>query len=262
MDKGKSKAFEEQDSDFLKLNLNLFSSSPSSSSSSNPDFQYSHPMQNLASPDTIFSPSSSSTPALSPITQPLLNQNPSQRAVLSPQPPIIPQNPNHVPLPAQRSETIPVPFPWATDRRAKLKSLRWLGDNQILTITGTVQCRTCDMSYEIGFNLVSKFVEVFNYIARNDDNLYDRAPVVWMTPRLPICKNCGISVRPVISEHKRSINWLFLFLGQMLGCCTLEQLKYYCKHTGRFRTGAKDRILYNTYLGICKRLLELDDLDN
>ncbi|KAL1809528.1 hypothetical protein ACET3Z_026518 [Daucus carota] len=29
---------------------------------------------------------------------------------------------------------------------------------------------------------------------------------------------------------------------QMLGCCTVEQLKYFCKHTKNHRTGAKDRV--------------------
>ncbi|WOH09609.1 hypothetical protein DCAR_0729067 [Daucus carota subsp. sativus] len=41
---------------------------------------------------------------------------------------------------------------------------------------------------------------------------------------------------------------------QMLGCCTVEQLKYFCKHTKNHRTGAKDRVLYLTYLAICKQL--------
>ncbi|KAH7510958.1 hypothetical protein FEM48_ZijujUnG0061700 [Ziziphus jujuba var. spinosa] len=41
---------------------------------------------------------------------------------------------------------------------------------------------------------------------------------------------------------------------EMLGCCTLEQLKYFCKHTKNHRTGAKDRVLYLTYLGLCKQL--------
>ncbi|KAI9127701.1 hypothetical protein K1719_000694 [Acacia pycnantha] len=232
MDKGKSKAPEEEEKDSDSLKLHLFlSPSPSS-------FQYSDPMQNLSSPDdTVFYPSSSS-----PTTQSL-------------QPPIIPQNPNDG---DPTNEIIPVPFPWATDRKAMLKSLSWLKNNQILTITGMVQCKTCDMSYEIGFDLLSKFDEIFTYI--NMHNMYDRAPKVWMTPRLPLCKNCGNSVRPFVSEDMRSINWLFLFLGQMLGCCTLEQLKYYCKHTGSFRTGAKDRILYGTYLGICEQLLVASDI--
>ncbi|THG02676.1 hypothetical protein TEA_012074 [Camellia sinensis var. sinensis] len=70
------------------------------------------------------------------------------------------------------------------------------------------------------------------------------------------CKFCEQenNAKPVISEKKKSINWLFLLLGQMIGCCTLEQLKYFCKHTKNHRTGAKDRVLYLTYLGLCKQL--------
>lgn len=106
----------------------------------------------------------------------------------------------------------------------------------------------------MGFNLETKFAEVSNFIAKNRGEMHDRAPHEWMYPILPVCENCGNSVRPVVSEKKRSINWLFLLLGQMLGCCTLEQLKYFCKHTKIFRTGAKDRILYLAYLGLCKQL--------
>jgi hypothetical protein len=40
----------------------------------------------------------------------------------------------------------------------------------------------------------------------------------------------------------------------MLGCCTLDQLKYFCKHTKNHRTGAKDRVLFLAYLGLCKQL--------
>lgn len=39
----------------------------------------------------------------------------------------------------------------------------------------------------------------------------------------------GNSVKP--SHRKKFINWLFLLLGQMLGYCTLQQLKYLFKHT-------------------------------
>ncbi|KAI3463946.1 hypothetical protein Pfo_020609 [Paulownia fortunei] len=86
--------------------------------------------------------------------------------------------------------------------------------------------------------------------------MHHRAPKIWLNPTLLGCRfrEQENSIKPVISQKKRSINWLFLLLGQMLDCCTLDQLKYFCKHTMNHRTGAKDRVLCLTYLGLCKQL--------
>ncbi|KAI4295545.1 hypothetical protein L6164_035583 [Bauhinia variegata] len=155
-----------------------------------------------------------------------------------------------------KGETVPISFPWATDRRAMVRDLKYLLQRQIFTITGNVQCKKCEREYEMGLDLQSKFAEIENFIAENKSSMHDRAPSVWMYPVLPNCRYCHEenSVKPVLAEKKRSINWLFLLLGQMLGCCTLEHLKYFCKHTDNHRTGAKDRVLYLTYLGLCKQL--------
>ncbi|XVE93560.1 hypothetical protein REPUB_Repub01dG0205400 [Reevesia pubescens] len=155
-----------------------------------------------------------------------------------------------------KSETVPPPFPWATAHKATVHSVNYLLSKQIFTITGEVQCKRCERQYDIAYDLKDKFAEIGSFIAENKSAMHDRAPNVWMTPVLPKCKFCDQEncVKPVISEKKKSINWLFLLLGQMLGCCTLEQLKYFCKHTKNHRTGAKDRVLYLTYLGLCKQL--------
>ncbi|OQU87368.1 hypothetical protein SORBI_3003G263701 [Sorghum bicolor] len=73
------------------------------------------------------------------------------------------------------------------------------------------------------------------------------APKAWEFPALPDCDACGHrgAMWPEIAADKQEINWLFLFLGQMLGCCTLEQLMYFCMNKGRYRTGAKSRVLYS-----------------
>lgn len=135
-------------------------------------------------------------------------------------------------------------------------SLEYLYSRQIVTITGEVQCKRCERQYKMEYNLKEKFLEVGSFIAGNKSTMRDRAPSVWMNPVLPPCKFCEQenSAKPIIGEKKKVINWLFLLLGQMLGCCTLEQLKYFCKHTKNHRTGAKDRVLYLTYLGLCKQL--------
>ncbi|XP_022725058.1 uncharacterized protein LOC111281641 [Durio zibethinus] len=165
------------------------------------------------------------------------------------------RNPTQAPREG-KSETVTQPFPWATTHRATVHSVNYLLSKQIFTITGDVQCKRCERQYEIAYDLKGKFAEIGTFIAEKKNAMHDRAPPVWMNPVLPKCKFCDQenSVKPVISDKKKSINWLFLLLGQMLGCCTLEQLKYFCKHTKNHRTGAKDRVLYLTYLGLCKQL--------
>ncbi|XP_061366674.1 uncharacterized protein LOC133309845 [Gastrolobium bilobum] len=155
----------------------------------------------------------------------------------------------------RKSETIIPPYPWATTKRATLYSLDHLLSHGMRTIPGTMKCKGCDKQYDIEFDLLEKFNHVSQFIEETKTNMFQRAPSTWMSPVLPICKLCGQenSLKPLITK-KRTINWLFLLLGQMLGCCTLAHLKYFCKHANLHRTGAKDRVLYLTYMGLCKQL--------
>lgn len=161
-----------------------------------------------------------------------------------------------LPLRVGKKNPVPAPYPWATTRRATVHSMAYLVQRGILDIQGQVQCRRCEEEYEMGFDLKAKFDKLKTFIAENKSDMNDRAPACWTNPVFPACKLCKQenSVRPVIAKKKKSINWLFLLLGQLLGCCTLEQLKYFCKYTRNHRTGAKDRVLYLTYLALCKQL--------
>ncbi|XP_031131835.1 formin-like protein 20 [Ipomoea triloba] len=155
------------------------------------------------------------------------------------------------------SETIVPPYAWATDRPAIVHTLDHLLSNlQIEKIKGGVKCKRCECEYEMDFDLRDKFSQLEVLIWENKDGMYERAPEVWKTPILPKCRYCHQenSAKPVISRSKKAINWLFLLLGQLLGCCTLDQLKYFCQHTKNHRTGAKDRLLYLVYLTLCKQL--------
>ncbi|KAL4279414.1 hypothetical protein GQ457_03G003860 [Hibiscus cannabinus] len=145
-----------------------------------------------------------------------------------------------------KSETVDPPFPWATAYRATVHTISHLLSNHIPTITGEVQCKRCERKFEMAYDLEQKFSEIGAFIAQNRNSMHDRALEAWMNPVLPKCRFCNQenSAKPVISDKKKSINWLFLFLGQMIGCCTLDQLKYFCKHTKNHRTGAKDRQLW------------------
>lgn len=153
-------------------------------------------------------------------------------------------------------EIIPPPFAWATNRPATVHTIRYLLDNNISTISGEVQCKRCDARCDIELDLESKFWELKMFIMKNFESLNQRAPKEWMNPKLPDCQECKQRdcMKPVISPKHHSINWLFLLLGNLLGCCTLEQLKYFCMHTKQHRTGAKDRVLFTTYVMLCKQL--------
>ncbi|KAE9590964.1 hypothetical protein Lal_00023095 [Lupinus albus] len=155
-----------------------------------------------------------------------------------------------------KSVTITQPFQWATSTRATVHSLEHLLSKNIVSITGTVQCNGCKEQFEIEFDLKEKFEEVAVFIRENRYVMHDRAPKAWTNPLLPTCNRCGQenSLKPVISPKKRTINWLFLLLGQMIGCCNLKHLKYFCKHTKCHRTGAKDRLIYLTYMVLYKQL--------
>ncbi|RHN73898.1 hypothetical protein MtrunA17_Chr2g0303581 [Medicago truncatula] len=168
---------------------------------------------------------------------------------------------NHTHVPprrrsAPRSGPIPIPFIWATNHRAKIHNLNHLLQNKIFSITGDVQCKSCQTKFQMPFDLRTKFDVISQYLVTNMNTMHDRAPKILMNPRLPRCAHCNQenSVKPVIAEKKKNINWLFLLLGQMLGCCKLEQLKYFCKYNNHHRTGAKNRVLYLTYFELCQQL--------
>ncbi|KAI3901918.1 hypothetical protein MKW98_027215 [Papaver atlanticum] len=132
------------------------------------------------------------------------------------------------------------PFEWATNRFAKIHKRDHLISKGIHTISGEVQCKKCEHRFG-------------SFIYHNKENLCHRATDNWMSPNLETCPSCDQpnSLKPIIPSDKGMINWLFLLLGQMIGCCTLEQLKYFCDKNSLHRTGAKDRI-FLTYLSLCE----------
>uniref|UniRef100_A0A452ZRY8 DUF7086 domain-containing protein n=2 Tax=Aegilops tauschii subsp. strangulata TaxID=200361 RepID=A0A452ZRY8_AEGTS len=148
------------------------------------------------------------------------------------------------------------PFPWATNRAAIHHPVSYLFERGITTVEGEVKCKRCDVLKTVSYNIAVKFREVRDFVSRNIHDMDDRAPKAWMTPAVPDCDGCGQrnSLRPVIPKEKERINWVFLLLGQTLGLCSLEQLKYFCACTGQHRTGAKDRVLYSTYMELCSQL--------
>lgn len=156
----------------------------------------------------------------------------------------------------QKSNMIQPPFPWATNIRGVIHSLEYLESRQITTITGEVQCRHCEKKYQVSCDLKEKFAEVEKIFRVMKRVMRERVPPMWTNPEHRKCALCGRErgVKPVIADRKCQINWLFMLLEQTLGYATLEQLKNFCKHSKSHRTGAKDRVLYLTYLGLCKML--------
>ncbi|KAH7438923.1 hypothetical protein KP509_04G037100 [Ceratopteris richardii] len=157
---------------------------------------------------------------------------------------------------AAKEERIEAPYPWAAERRAAVQSLEALRAIGISRIWGEVTCKKCDGHQRVEVVLEEGFSKVSSFFLSNRDSMHDRAPMLWYSPRLLDCSLCQQAdcVRPIVASKKRAINWLFLLLTQTLGLCTLEQLKYFCKHNRKHRTGAKDRVLYLTYAGLLKQL--------
>ena len=164
-------------------------------------------------------------------------------------------NPNQGPGEG-KNETIDPPFQWATDRRATVHTLDYLVAHGLTVIKGEVQCRRCERREVVAYDLLAKLEEVKGYVRARLGTMFERAPAEWMYPVFGECGAClqHNCMRPVLPQEKRNYNWLFLFLGQSLGICTLNQIKWFCKHTGNHRTGAKDRVLYLTYITIGKQL--------
>ncbi|RHN61585.1 hypothetical protein MtrunA17_Chr4g0038241 [Medicago truncatula] len=136
----------------------------------------------------------------------------------------------------------------------KMHNLNHLLQNEIFNIMGDVQCKSCQTKFQMSFDFVAKFDAISQYSIINMNTMHDRAPWILMNPRLPRSVQCNRenNVKPIIAEKKKNINWLFLLLGQMLGCCNLKQLKYFCKYNNHHRTMPKNRVLYLTYLELCK----------
>ncbi|XP_066365559.1 uncharacterized protein [Miscanthus floridulus] len=148
------------------------------------------------------------------------------------------------------------PFPWATKTTGAHPTLAELIERGIASVEGEVRCKRCDAGKTISYEIKAKFEELCGFIVRNVEAMHDRAPPEWMYPALPDCDKCGQknSLRPMIAAQKWRINWMFLLLSQTLGLCTLEQLKHFCARTRQHRTGAKDRVLYSTYMELCNQL--------
>ncbi|XP_014517377.1 uncharacterized protein LOC106774862 [Vigna radiata var. radiata] len=152
--------------------------------------------------------------------------------------------------------TIPPPFPWATNQRARIHSFRYLMLNKMNRISGRVQCKRCLNVFEMEIDVRKKLSELRRFTEGQKEDMKNRAPVEWMKPVLPKCEHCGRenSVTPVLAGvKKKAINWLFLFLSQTLGCCTIKQLKYFCKHTKNHRTASKNHLVYIAYSGLSKQ---------
>ncbi|KAI3910960.1 hypothetical protein MKW92_024108 [Papaver armeniacum] len=135
-------------------------------------------------------------------------------------------------------------------RRTKgpiIHTLDYLLSRNIKHILGDVQCKKCSNVFNIEFDLEAKFMEISQYIV--------------MKSKLPSCGSCNQanSLNPLLNQKKKEINWFFfLFLGKMIGCCSLAQLKYYCKYTENHCTDAKYRLVFLAYLGICHQLQPVD----
>ncbi|MED6193460.1 hypothetical protein PIB30_019756 [Stylosanthes scabra] len=143
------------------------------------------------------------------------------------------------------------PFPWATDRPTKIHSIKYLLQNNISDISGDVQCGSCHGIFEISYDLQEKVAELRSFMRAHRSTMHSRSPKEWIFPELLTCILCGKEkrVKPVIGNwREHNINWLFLLLGQLIGFCTLDDMRYFCSYNGLHKTAAKDRFVYYTYV--------------
>ncbi|XP_051144122.1 uncharacterized protein LOC127260432 [Andrographis paniculata] len=162
-----------------------------------------------------------------------------------------PQNNNNE---DEEKPPIAPPYPWATDRRAVVHSFIDLRARSIVKISGEVECKNCGVKYDMELDSYQTYFKIKRFFADNIFELAKRAPKRWTHPVAMECRGCrSKSLRAVVAEKKKNINWLFLLLTEMVGLCRLDQLKYFCKHNNVHRTGAKDRLLFLVYLGLGKQ---------
>ncbi|KMZ62043.1 hydroxyproline-rich glycoprotein family protein [Zostera marina] len=265
---------EDEEDDDLSLSLSLFNprrkynkSAPSSSSFVSPVPTAAHSItdpflyKNVAPPSTTLSLSLSPTPFhLPPPPAPtfsgLTHEFNINHMVVPPQRRRGRRNPsNNNPGPG-KPLTIPPPFPWSGEIRATVVTVAELTRRQILSIEGQVQCKRCDVRVIINFQLNQSIGVVIRHVIEILAEGNNRAPQGWATPKFPPCPSCmhANCMKPIIAQKKRDINWLFMYLGETLGTCNLEQLKYFCKHNKMHRTGSKMHLLLYAYIGISKQL--------
>ncbi|KAK1268438.1 hypothetical protein QJS04_geneDACA006335 [Acorus gramineus] len=161
--------------------------------------------------------------------------------------------------------TIDRTFPWAGTERAIIRSLESLLSAKINTITGTVQCKICKGRLKVQYDILEKFEKLKAFIVAEKPNMQDKkAPYAWQHPKRGSCYMClrHNTMEPLIWPKKQGINWLFLLLGQTIGFCNEDQLRYLCKHNHVVRSGNMEELIYNTYFCLCKMLqpIELFDL--
>ncbi|PKA61938.1 hypothetical protein AXF42_Ash019144 [Apostasia shenzhenica] len=119
-------------------------------------------------------------------------------------------------------------------------------------------CNKCQHREEIEYDIEGEFSKLASFIGMNKNMFHDRAVPEWVSPPYPLCPTCGAAaggkLRPELPGEMEKTNWLFLLLGQMLGHCTMPFLKYFCRMNGHHRSGAYNRLLFQTYMELCCQL--------
>lgn len=159
----------------------------------------------------------------------------------------------------ERIQDPPPPFPWAANTTGtKICTLEYiLYTLHIDSVSADFKCMICGDVEKVEYNLAHKYMQVSDYIHRKGTKMGGIASNSWQFPTRPQCKNCNNKRRcleEVIKKDNNSINWLFLFVGKLIGCCKVQQLKEFCEQNEIECSGTKPRLVYLTYLGLCKQL--------
>ena len=55
-------------------------------------------------------------------------------------------------------------YPWATNCRATVQRIGYLLAEEIIEISGTVQCKLCEKQYEMGYDVRVEFPKILKYV--------------------------------------------------------------------------------------------------
>ncbi|KAK1583437.1 hypothetical protein Q3G72_023773 [Acer saccharum] len=147
-------------------------------------------------------------------------------------------------------------FAWATARNSLVQTLDYLEAHNLETIQGRLICDGCRQITVMETNVRQHVDEIQNYIVQNDIDLQGLAPLPWFQPNPPVCQLCNCSyLKPVLPPDMAHINWLFLFCENLIGFCSVKQLRFFLRENGKLdNRKSKQRLVYCMFREIARQL--------
>ena len=65
-------------------------------------------------------------------------------------------------------------YPWATNSCATVQRIGYLLAEEIIEISGTVQCKLCEKQYEMGYDVRVEFPKILKYVTEIKSGMEDQ----------------------------------------------------------------------------------------